>query len=334
MQRYCQKCVSCSLRKRTTQKKTAPMQLFPDLDNIFSSISIDILGPLPISSSGFKYILTVCCLASRYIEAIPLADTSSESIAKGLVKEIFCRHGCPRYLLSDNAKNLTGSLMKNICQLLKIRHVTTTVYHPAGNGKVERSHATLAAIISHFVSTSGSEWEEYLPMALFCMRSSVNRATGESPHFLVYGRDPRFPFETLVEPHKINYAVGDNYKEELLLRMKQAFAVARENSRKAAKTSAIQYNKRGDNETRYCRYNQEAPTTVCAHWRKVRGGSIILCCIKNAENKRRNSISSRSGSIVTATIRSRNCYRKQQNLSNRIDTFIIGSPYGKEMGNS
>jgi len=90
--------------------------------------------------------------------------------------------------------------MKNICLLLKIRHVTKAVYHPAGNGKVERSHATLAAIISHVVSTSGSEWEEYLPRPLFGMRSSVNRATGESPHFLVNGRDPRFPFETLVEP--------------------------------------------------------------------------------------------------------------------------------------
>jgi len=79
--------------------------------------------------------------------------------------------------------------------------------------------------------------------ALFALRSSPNAAIRESPHFLVYGRDPRFPFETLTELQRINYSIDTDYQEELILAMKQAFEVARINSKKAALKSAKQYNK-------------------------------------------------------------------------------------------
>jgi len=119
----------------------------------------------------------------------------------------------------------------------------TTFYHPTANGKLGRRHQTLAAIISHFTSKASSKWESFLHTALFALRSSRNAATRESPHFLVYGRDPRFLFETLTEPQRIYYSIDTDYKEELILKMKQAFEVARTNAKKAALLSAKQYNK-------------------------------------------------------------------------------------------
>ena len=61
---------------------------------------MDIVGPLPRSKSGNKYILITCDYATRYPEAIPLPSTEAERIAKELVK-LFARVGIPDEILTD-----------------------------------------------------------------------------------------------------------------------------------------------------------------------------------------------------------------------------------------
>ena len=50
----------------------------------FKEIAIDIMGELPTSTSGYKYILTIVDYATRYPEAIPLRTKSSKAIADAL----------------------------------------------------------------------------------------------------------------------------------------------------------------------------------------------------------------------------------------------------------
>ena len=44
----------------------------PVIDEPFECIAMDIVGPLPRSNSGNKYVLVVCDYATRYPEAVPL----------------------------------------------------------------------------------------------------------------------------------------------------------------------------------------------------------------------------------------------------------------------
>ena len=85
-----------------------------------------------------------------YPEAIAMPNASANTIARAMVDHIICRHGTPRFVLTDNGTSFISALYESICEFLKIRHVTTTFYHPAANGKLERSRQTLAAVISHF----------------------------------------------------------------------------------------------------------------------------------------------------------------------------------------
>eukprot|EP00731_Ephydatia_muelleri_P028604 Em0020g248a len=68
----------------------------------FDVISWDIMGPLPSSTRGCKYILVITDLFSKWVEAFPLAATDSETLASVLVDEVVCR------LSRQEAEDSTG----------------------------------------------------------------------------------------------------------------------------------------------------------------------------------------------------------------------------------
>jgi hypothetical protein len=51
----------------------------------FSHLHIDLVGPLPTSSSGYTHLLTVLDWSTRWAEALPLRSTSAESCTAALV---------------------------------------------------------------------------------------------------------------------------------------------------------------------------------------------------------------------------------------------------------
>ena len=46
---------------------------------------MDIVGPLPRSIKGYKYILVVCDYATRYPEAIPVKKFTADAVAEELI---------------------------------------------------------------------------------------------------------------------------------------------------------------------------------------------------------------------------------------------------------
>ena len=67
---------------------------------------MDIIGPLPKSRSGNRFILVICDYATRYPEAIPLKRIDAEHIVEELVK-VFARVGVPQEILTDQGSNFT-----------------------------------------------------------------------------------------------------------------------------------------------------------------------------------------------------------------------------------
>ncbi|KAJ8875503.1 hypothetical protein PR048_023398 [Dryococelus australis] len=153
----CQSCKSCTIRKRGPNNKTTPSQWFPE---IIYLASIDGVVSLTITDQGNKYILTFQDTFSKYPEAICLPNQKAETIARVFY---LTRHGDIEQLLSDRGSNFTSKLMKEICALLRINKIQTTVYHPACIRKQERGHQTFIIMISHFVDTDQKTWDEWVP---------------------------------------------------------------------------------------------------------------------------------------------------------------------------
>ena len=78
----------------------------------------------PPTNGGQRFVLTVVDYASRYPEAVALKRIDTESVAEALI-DIYSRVGVMREVLSDQGKQFTSDLMKEVSRLLSIRQLTT-----------------------------------------------------------------------------------------------------------------------------------------------------------------------------------------------------------------
>ena len=139
---YIGACVSCSQRK-SGKRVRAPLAKFPAATEPFEFVSMDIVGPLPLSNRGNKYLLTFTDYMTRYCEAIPIPNQTAEIIAQEFVHKIIMRYGVPKRLLTYQGRNFISSLFKAVCTLLGIQKLRTTPYHPQCNGLIAVSYTHL-----------------------------------------------------------------------------------------------------------------------------------------------------------------------------------------------
>ena len=76
---------------------------------MWHTIGVDLIGPLPETSNGNKYIMTVCCLFSKCPEAAALPDKSAIGVAEFLFK-CFTRHGCCKVKISDQGREFVNQV--------------------------------------------------------------------------------------------------------------------------------------------------------------------------------------------------------------------------------
>jgi hypothetical protein len=68
-------------------------------------LSSDILGPLPETPRGNKYILTVTDHFTNWVEILPIADLTASTTARVILNEVISRYGCPDSILTDQGRN-------------------------------------------------------------------------------------------------------------------------------------------------------------------------------------------------------------------------------------
>ena len=193
---YIKQCLTCQ-RNRKAKPTKAPMIPMPVLSVPFEVVAIDLVGPFPRSRKGYKYLLTLLCLASKYPEAEPLRTMEATEVIQRLL-DIIARHGLSRQILSDQGTQFTGSLMKGLCKHLGIEAITTTPFHPQANGSVERFHGTLVPMLRKAIVKS-LNWLLHLSFCLFAVRSTPNRSTGYSPFELLLGQNVCSPVDLIRE---------------------------------------------------------------------------------------------------------------------------------------
>ena len=194
---YCRSCEVCQ-KSNSKCPTRAKMVSMPLIEQPFQRIAMDVVGPLPRTQRGNRFILTICDYATRYPEAIALPSVEAPRVAKELVN-LFSHVGIPDEILTDQGTNFMSTMMEEIYHLLHIKRIRTTPYHPQTDGLVERFNGTLKGMLKKFVSRSQKDWDEYLPYLLFAYREVPQETTGFSPFELLYGRCVRGPLDVLRE---------------------------------------------------------------------------------------------------------------------------------------
>ena len=182
-----QHCHQCATKSKPTKQRNhlhAQTAQGP-----FDTWSMDFVGPLPTSTKGFKYILTLKCLFTRWVEAFPTKDMLTTTVIKHLVNDIFSRFGLPTKLHSDNGTNFTSHLLQDVCAALSIKKTQTPPYNPKSNS-VERFHRDLVKALTALTGEQPATWPDYLPLVLHATRCAPARTTGLSPFEATFGRCP------------------------------------------------------------------------------------------------------------------------------------------------
>ncbi|KAL7301957.1 hypothetical protein TKK_0005548 [Trichogramma kaykai] len=110
IRRYVKTCHDCQIRKLTRVKTKFPMKTTTTPTTAFEVVEMDVVGPLPITISGKKYLLTLQCNLTKYSKAIPLPNVKADTIALAFAKEFISRFGCPETLRTDMSQNLIGKI--------------------------------------------------------------------------------------------------------------------------------------------------------------------------------------------------------------------------------
>lgn len=189
---FCSSCERCGSFKNPSTPHRAPLQPmsagFPN-----ELVGVDIMGPLPETPRGNRYVLVLVDYFTKWCEAVPLAQIDATTVANAIVNEWICNWGAPNQLHSDRGSNFESSLILELCRALGIDKTRTTAYHPQGNGQVERTNRSLKALLKSFIDRNVSDWDAVLPKCLLAYRSSVHSSTGQTPYFLWTGREARLP---------------------------------------------------------------------------------------------------------------------------------------------
>jgi len=109
-----------------------------------------------------------------------MPNNEARTIARISVEQVFCRFGTPVALLTDNAGELDGHLMREICRILDIDKQHTSFYHPETNAVAERFHVTLNSMMGKVVEVHHHDWDLYLPDIMAAYRASIHQGTGYS----------------------------------------------------------------------------------------------------------------------------------------------------------
>ena len=241
--RFCKGCLTCAAYRGGGRRSRPPLMPLK-VGGPFERIGVDLME-LPLTSQGNRYVVVFLDYLTKWVEAFPLPDQTSESIARLLIDHIICRHGVPKELLSDRGTNLLSELIQDICRLMGMKKVNTTSHHPQTDGLVENFNRTLRAMTAKHVRKFGSQWDQYLHQLLFAYRTKPHESTGESPFYLLYGRDARLPTASVLETPPSPYTVDlEDYRVELCAGLSAAWEIARGQIGIAQKRQKVQYDKR------------------------------------------------------------------------------------------
>ena len=134
-------------------------------------------------------------------------------------------------ILSDNGTEFKNKLLEHVAKELGVEYKLYTLpYHPVSNGWIEGFHAFLKACIAKHVAPQ-LEWDVLVPLACAAYNFIPNEHSKESPFFLMFGRDPILPLNTLLGP-KLQYP-GNDINILLLEAMKNMFEIATTNLKMA-----------------------------------------------------------------------------------------------------
>lgn len=186
--RYIHRCQVCIAHKPINHTPSGLMGSRPTITKPWQMIAVDVVGPLPRSSSGYVYILVVSDYFSKFPLLFPLRTASSKSIATLIEENVFLLFGTPEFLICDNGTQFRSHIFTSLCESYGTKILFTSPYHPQAN-PVERVNRNLKIMLSSYVQDNHRSWDKVLVKIACALRTSKHEVLGQTPFFVNFGRE-------------------------------------------------------------------------------------------------------------------------------------------------
>ena len=194
--RWCAECDVCAQVKSGPRYK-APLGSCQARAKL-EVVAVDVLGELPETLRGNKYILVITDWYTKWTHAIAMPDQTAQTVADSMINEFIQYFGAPVRIHSDQGRNFESQLFQQVCQLLGIERSRTSPYHPADNGQVERYNRTLQQMLKCFINEHRDDWDDHLPLLNMAYRATPHESTGCSPNLMMFGHENAMALDVMV----------------------------------------------------------------------------------------------------------------------------------------
>ena len=189
-----QQCKFCQLHTKPIKPRLLPDGLTIELSCPLQMFNIDFVI---INSSFTKLpaVLTVTCPYSNYTIFIPSNDKMTDTeIINQLMTSVFSQTGFPVAIGCDRQSSLISTRIHVWARLMGIRLFKASA--PTANSAAERQNRIcifLFSIMNHQFALKENLMGVFCTIATLTYNSTINLATGRTPHFLVFNGGPRLP---------------------------------------------------------------------------------------------------------------------------------------------
>ena len=147
--------------KQPSEYLTPLMALWP-----FAQWGLDILGPFPLATRQRKFLVIGIDYFTKWVEVEPLAKITQQNVKNFIWKNIVCRFGVSRVLISDNERQFDNTLFRDFYEHFGIKNHYSSPSHLQANGQAEVTNQSLLKIIKTWLEGAKGVWIDELPRVL------------------------------------------------------------------------------------------------------------------------------------------------------------------------
>ena len=117
-----------------------------------------------------------------------------------------------------------------------------------GDEQVERMNRTIINMLKTLNGNQKSNWKKHVSKMSFAYNSTVNKATGFSPFYLMFGRSSRLPIDLIfgidVDGNKQRHKTHDQFVNTWETSMQEALKIVDDTTKQNRRRSTVYYNKK------------------------------------------------------------------------------------------
>ena len=132
-----------------------------------------------------------------------MAKITQQNVKNFIWKNIVCKFGVPRVLVSDNGRQFDNTPFREFCEQLGIKNHYSSPSHSWANGQAKVANRSLLKILKTRLKGAKALWPDKLLGILWAYRTTVRTPTWETPFKLAYGSEAVIPVEVHMTSHRV-----------------------------------------------------------------------------------------------------------------------------------